>query len=86
MVSLIFIKNLSFAYVAPTTLLFYGLALYTVERDTIIEIKYLAFLEIILGLLAFYFIFNGLLFWFIGFGLLHVIFGIIMIRKYDNKA
>lgn len=86
LVSLIFIKNFSFAYVAPTTLLFYGLALYTVERDTIIEIKYLAFLEIILGLLAFYFIFNGLLFWFIGFGLLHVIFGIIMIRKYDNKA
>lgn len=85
-VSLIFINNFSFAYVAPATLLFYGLALYTVERDTIVEIKYLALCEIILGLLAFYFIFNGLLFWFIGFGLLHVIFGIWMVRKYDYKA
>ncbi|MGV0831414.1 hypothetical protein ACTS9D_04165 [Empedobacter brevis] len=84
--SLIFIKNFSFAYVAPTTLLFYGLALYTVERDTIVEIKYLALCEIILGLLAFYFIYNGLLFWCIGFGALHVIFGIWMVRKYDYKA
>ena len=85
-VGLIFINNLSFAYVAPTTLLFYGLSLYTVERDTIIEIKYLAICEIILGLLAFYFIFNGLLFWFVGFGILHVIFGLWMVRKYDYKA
>ena len=85
-VGLIFINNLSFAYVAPITLLFYGLSLYTVERDTIIEIKYLAICEIILGLLAFYFIFNGLLFWFVGFGILHVIFGLWMVRKYDYKA
>ncbi|HCC95089.1 MAG TPA: hypothetical protein DEQ26_12350 [Flavobacteriaceae bacterium] len=86
LVSLIFINNFSFAYVAPATLLFYGLALYTVERDTIVEIKYLAMCEIFLGLLAFYFIFNGLLFWFIGFGLLHLIFGVWMVRKYDYKA
>ncbi|MEG0188804.1 MAG: hypothetical protein RR668_09095, partial [Algoriella sp.] len=84
-VGLIFIKNFSFAYVAPVTLLFYGLALYTVERDTITEIKYLAICEIILGLLAFYFIYNGLLFWFLGFGVLHVIFGAWMVRKYDFK-
>ncbi len=85
-VGLIFIKNFSFAYVAPVTLLFYGLALYTVERDTITEIKYLAICEIILGLLAFYFIYNGLLFWFLGFGVLHVIFGAWMVRKYDFKS
>ncbi|WP_413533663.1 hypothetical protein [Empedobacter brevis] len=86
LLSLIFINNFSFAYVAPATLMFYGLALYTVERDTIAEIKYLAICEIVLGLLAFYFIFNGLLFWFVGFGLLHFIFGIWMVRKYDYKA
>lgn len=85
-ISLIFIKNLNLAYFAPSTLLFYGLALYTVERDTIIEMKYLAICEIILGLLAFYFIYNGLLFWFIGFGILHLIFGAYIIKKYDNKA
>lgn len=83
---IIFILKLELVNIVPTTLLFYGLALYTVERDTIIEIKYLALCEIILGLLAFYFIYNGLIFWFVGFGLLHLIFGIWMVRKYDNKA
>lgn len=78
--------NLSFVYIAPTTLLFYGLALYHVERDTIIEIKYLSFVEIFLGLLAYYFIYKGLLFWTIGFGVVHLIFGIWMVNKYDYKS
>lgn len=83
---LLLYKHLSFVYIAPTTLLFYGLALLNVEKETIIEIKYLAFVEIFLGLLAFYFIYNGLLFWVIGFGLAHIIFGLKMIKKYDFKA
>lgn len=78
-------KHLSFVYMAPTTLLFYGLALLNIERDTIIEIKYLAITEILLGLLAFYFIANGLLFWAIGFGIVHIIIGLIMVKKYGNK-
>jgi len=82
---LLLYKHLSFVYIAPTTLLFYGLALYNIEKDTIIEIKYMAIVEIILGLLAFYFIYNGLLFWAIGFGLVHLIFGIKMVLKYDRK-
>ena len=79
-------KHLSFVYIAPATLLFYGMALLNVERDTVIEIKYLAYTEIFLGLLAFLFIANGLAFWCIGFGLVHIIFGIWMLRKYDYKV
>lgn len=85
-VCLLFIKNLNLLYFAPSTLLFYGLALFNVERDTITEIKYLAIAEIFLGLLAYYFIYNGLLFWFIGFGILHVVFGIWITVKYRYKA
>ena len=78
-------RQLSFVYMAPTTLLFYGLVLYNIARDTVIEIKYLAYTEILLGIFSFYFIANGLLFWALGFGLAHVIFGLIMVKKYENK-
>lgn len=84
--SLIFIYHHFYVFVAPTTLLFYGVALFTIYRDTISEVKFLAYLEIILGLLAFVFLGNGLLFWFIGFGLLHLFYGIFMWYKYDKKA
>ncbi|MBS7332262.1 hypothetical protein [Faecalibacter bovis] len=79
-------KHLSFVYIAPTTLLFYGMALLNVERDTVTEIRYLAYTEIFLGLLAFIFIANGLAFWSVGFGLVHIIFGAWMVRKYDYKS
>ena len=79
-------KHLSFVYIAPATLLFYGMALLNVERDTVVEIKYLAYTEIFLGLLAFLFIANGLAFWSLGFGLVHIIFGMWMVRKYDYKV
>ena len=42
--------HLSFVYIAPTTLIFYGLALLNIEKETVSEVKYLAYTEIILGL------------------------------------
>ncbi|GBU08085.1 hypothetical protein AwDysgo_14160 [Bacteroidales bacterium] len=83
--SFIFIYHDFFVFVAPTTLLFYGLALFSVYQDTLSEVKFLSCMEIILGLLAFFFLGNGLLFWFIGFGVLHFVYGILMWNKYDKK-
>lgn len=69
---------------APATLIFYGLALVNVSKYTLSEVRSLGILEIILGLLATYFIGYGLLFWSIGFGLLHIVYGIIMELKYKS--
>lgn len=69
---------------APVTLLFYGLALINVSKYTLTEVRSLGILEIVLGLLATYFIGYGLLFWSIGFGLLHIVYGIIMELKYKS--
>lgn len=66
------------ALVAPLTLIFYGLALINASKYTLTELRSLGIVEIILGLLAAQFIGYGLLFWVIGFGLLHIIYGIIM--------
>ena len=70
--------------VAPSMLLFYGLALVNVSKFTYGDVKWLGYLEILLGLIACYFIGYGLVFWAIGFGTLHIIYGSIMLKKYDN--
>ena len=70
--------------VAPTTLVFYGLALYNAGKYTLDEIRYLGVSEIILGLLGCIFIGYGLLFWVLGFGVLHIFYGFIMWWKYER--
>ena len=71
-----------FVLVAPATLIFYGLALVSAERYTLTDIKYLGYCQIVLGLLSFLFLGWGLITWTIGFGLLHIVYGLIMHRKY----
>lgn len=70
--------------IAPATLLFYGLSLLNASRYTVHDIRYLGISEIILGLLASYFIGYGLLFWTVGFGLLHIIYGGMIYFKYER--
>ncbi|WP_424963693.1 hypothetical protein [Ekhidna sp.] len=64
------------------TLLFYGLGLINASRYTYEELKNLGFIEILLGLIAAIFIDYSLIVWGLGFGLLHIIYGIIMQFKY----
>ncbi len=71
--------------VAPATLIFYGLALLNASKYTFNDIRYLGIMEIILGLAASLFIGYGLIFWAIGFGVLHIIYGTVMYFKYERK-
>ena len=66
---------------APITLIFYGMALVTASKYTLNELRSLGLIEIMLGLMAFQFIGQGLLFWAFGFGILHIVYGIIIQRK-----
>lgn len=70
--------------VAPATLLFYGLALLNASKYTLRDLRYLAICEMALGLLAAFFIGYGLLFWAFGFGVLHIVYGVVMYQKYDR--
>jgi hypothetical protein len=70
--------------VAPATLLFYGLALINASKYTLSDIRYLGICEIILGLIAAVYIGYGLLFWAAGFGILHIVYGVIMYIKYER--
>lgn len=81
---LILISNEMIGLVAPFSLLFYGLALYQISKFTFEEVKILGLVEIALGLISAYFVAYGLLFWAIGFGLVHIIYGIYMYYKYER--
>lgn len=71
-----------FLLIIPCFLIFYGLALVNAGKFTFGEIFYLGILEIIIGLFAAFIPAQGLLFWIIGFGILHIIYGLVMYRKY----
>ncbi len=71
-----------FGIIAPATLLFYGLALINAEKYTLTDIKYLGYCELILGCISLFYIGMGLVFWVIGFGLLHIVYGLIMYKKH----
>lgn len=63
------------------TLVFYGLALVNASKYTFKEINTLGILEIILGILAIQFITYSLYLWAIGFGVLHIVYGIMVERR-----
>jgi len=73
-----------FGMIAPAMLLFYGLALINASKYTFKDIHYLGLCEIVLGLMAIFFIGYGLEFWAVGFGVLHILYGSIMYFKYGG--
>jgi MFS family permease len=73
-----------FGIAAPACLLFYGLALINGSSYTLGDVRNLGLLQIALGLLCSVFPGYGLIFWTIGFGGLHIVYGIMMHNKYDK--
>lgn len=73
-------------FVAPGCLIFYGLGLVNASKYTLNEIRYLGYSEILLGIVALFFIRYGLYFWATGFGVLHILYGGYMWWKYEHKA
>jgi len=71
--------------IGSAMLIFYGLALINSSKFTLEEVHYLGLSEIGLGVLAGFFLNYGLLFWALGFGLMHILYGIRMYFKYDRQ-
>lgn len=70
--------------IAPLTLLFYGLALYNAGTYTIFEVRLMGIIQIVLGLMSSWFIEFGLIFWAVGFGVVHMIYGVYMRFRYER--
>lgn len=82
--TLIILYTNHYGLVAPSCLIFYGLALIQGSSNTFDEIRYLGYSEILLGLVCALLPGYGLTFWAIGFGVLHIVYGALMYNKYDK--
>lgn len=70
--------------VVPFMLVFYGLALVNAGKFTFGEIHYLGLIQIALGILAVIFIEHSLIFWIVGFGLMHIVYGTVMYYRHER--
>ena len=73
-----------YGYSAAITLIFYGLALLSASRLLVPEIRALGYCEVALGLLVAFFPAYGIDAWAVGFGVLHVAYGLVMWRRYER--
>ncbi|MBI3004715.1 MAG: hypothetical protein HYY49_04795 [Ignavibacteriales bacterium] len=69
-------KQNMMVYLAPLSLVFYGLALLNASKYTFRAVRYLAVSEVVLGLFALIWLDWQLWFWAFGFGVLHIAYGI----------
>lgn len=76
----------AFGLIAPGCLIFYGLALVNASKYTLGEVRYLGYCQLALGLINILYVGYGLYFWALGFGVLHIIYGIAMWWKYERKG
>jgi hypothetical protein len=81
---IILFLRLEYDLIASACLIFYGLSLISASQYTFSDVKWLGFCQISLGLLAALIPASGFLFWVIGFGLLHIIYGTFMHFKYNR--
>jgi hypothetical protein len=81
--ALILVIRNEFQLIIPVFLIFYGLGLVSVGKFTFSEVFYLGLLELALGLACALFPQYGLIFWMLGFGLLHIVYGLFIYRKYE---
>ncbi|MCX6221363.1 MAG: hypothetical protein NTZ69_10275 [Bacteroidia bacterium] len=79
---LVFQNNLML--IVSAMLIFYGLSLVNAGKFTFGEIHYLGLTQIVLGILAGIFVYHDLLFWTIGFGLMHIVYGVVMFYRHER--
>lgn len=80
----LFLLKENISLVAPAMLIFYGLALINGSKYTLDHVRYLGIAETILGLIACLFPGKGILFWAIGFGIFHILYGAVMYYKLER--
>ena len=74
-----------YGLVSSITLIFYGLALINSSHFSYPALRYLGYVELVLGLIDCFLVDYALLTWFLGFGVAHSVFGIVFMLKYGRS-
>ena len=82
---LIVLNQQKYGLTAALMLIFYGLALINASKYSIGNIRYLGFIQTILGLICALFPDYGFWIWVLGFGVMHIIYGVWMHIKFDTN-
>ncbi|OED39317.1 hypothetical protein AB832_04180 [Flavobacteriaceae bacterium (ex Bugula neritina AB1)] len=78
------IYNNHYGLTGSLMLIFYGLALVNASKYTIGNVKFLGYVEIVLGLICATMPTYGFWFWVVGFGFMHIIYGSLIYFKHDT--
>ncbi len=81
---LIILGQQKYGQTAALMLIFYGLSLINASKYSISDIRYLGYMEVILGLICALLPGYGFWLWVLGFGILHIAYGTLMYFKYDK--
>lgn len=81
---LILVSRGYYGIVAPSFLIFYGLSLINGSKFTLRDIRILGIIQVMLGLICALLPGYGLIFWAIGFGVMHIGYGSFMYYKYER--
>lgn len=83
LIIILYLQN-HYQLIIPSMLIFYGLALVNAGKFTYGEVFYLGLFEIIIGLISATLPEFGIFFWALGFGILHITYGLLVYRKYEK--
>lgn len=78
------LMNRTFNLLPAVMLTFYGLALVNASKFTVREVRYLGLTQLVIGLLAALIPQEGLNFWALGFGVVHILYGLRIYVKYER--
>ncbi|MEW6510686.1 MAG: hypothetical protein AB1428_06960 [Bacteroidota bacterium] len=81
MFTAVLVMHRMFMAIPGSLLVFYGLSLDAAAKATRPEVRWLAWIEIALGMIAFVFTEHALTYWAVGFGISHILYGGLMYFK-----
>ena len=66
-------------------LIFYGMSLLCTQQYTYSSLRFLGYAELVLGLIDCFVVDYALVLWFVGFGILHIVYGIVFILRHKKE-